>query len=63
MQNIEFTSNELYFLLHHMRKFNEEIDNKYSNSIFEKVEKAFFNQSKEIYKEDNFKREYDCKWV
>ena len=43
MQNIEFTSNELYFLLHYMRKLNEEINNKYSNSIFEKVERAFFN--------------------
>ena len=62
MKNIEFTSNELYFLLFNMRKLNEEINNKYSNSIFEKVEQAFFNQTKELSNEDDFKQEYDCKW-
>ena len=63
MQNLEFTSNELYFLLHYMKKLNEEINNKYSNSVFEKVERAFFIQTKELFNKDNFIREYDCKWI
>lgn len=69
MKNVEFTSEELYFLLHYMKELNGKINNKYSNSVLEKIEEAFFvgikelNNIKEINNGEIFKQEYNCNWI
>lgn len=62
VKSLELTSNELYFVLHYMEKLNKQINNKYSNSVFKKVEKLFLESLEEDNTND-FRREYETEWI
>ena len=46
-----------------MESMNEQINNRYSASIYDKLFNLMFYINEGINKEDNFKKEYECKWI